>query len=215
VTETGDPLALDAAGDPSGRVTALWIDNLQPNKLKFSQSSDGVKWSTPVVVTQGEEPDLTFSPQVGSGPDGQGFAVYEKPGNGGPAAADIRVVPLQFSGDSTGPEQPTKVDTGDQVLTLFTPKQCQPRGAKVRVHVTSKAKRKLARGQGRSKILFVDFLLDKVKKFHDTKAAFRTKIDSSGLRAGKHTLSARIQLQQLTGGKKKFSKKLNAKLSIC
>jgi hypothetical protein len=115
-----------------------------------------------------------------------------------------------------GPENSTKVTADDQDITFFTPKQCVNPGGKVRVRVTSKTKKKIAKGKGRSKILFVDFFMDTTLGFTDKKKAFRTKLSTKGLKPGtKHTAKARVKLQQLTGKKKTFKKTLTAQISIC
>ena len=212
--ETGDPAFPTVNADASGRATALWRLG---DKVRFSQTTNGTTWSRPVdLLSGGSEPGLTFNLRVATGADGHGYAMWTRPVGGG-LPDNVRAMQLSPGGASSGGgEQTTTVDAGDQIITLFTPKRCQAPGTKVRVHVTSKTKQKLARGQGRSKILFVDFLLDGKRKLRDTKAAFRTKIDTRGLKAGStHTLTASISLKQLTGAKRGFKKTLKAKLTIC
>jgi hypothetical protein len=212
--ENGDAVFPTLSADATGRVTALWRF---ADKLRFRQTTNGTTWSQPVdLLSGGSEPGLTFNLRVATGPDGHGYGMWTRPVGGG-APDNIRVMPLVPGGESSGGgEKTTTVDTGDQVITLFTPKTCQPPGTKVRVHVTSKIKQRIAKGQGRSKILFVDFLLDKKRTFRDTKAAFRTKIDTRGVKAGStHTLTANVSLKQLTGGKRGFRKTLKATLKVC
>jgi hypothetical protein len=212
--QSGSPAFPTISADQTGRATVLWRFN---DELRFSQTTNGTTWSSPVtLLSGGTEPGLTFNLRVATGSDGHGYAMWTRPVGGG-APDNVRAMQLSPGGASSGGgEQTTSVDTGDQVITFFTPKQCQAPGAKVRVHVTSKTKQKLARGQGRSKILFVDFQLDGKTKLRDKKAAFRTKIDVKGLKAGStHTLGANISLKQLTSAKRGFKKTLKAKLTIC
>jgi hypothetical protein len=225
VSETGDPIQAALGADPqTGNFVAAWIDNRQPNELRFSTSQDGVAWASPQVLLRGDEPDSSFHLRVSAGGNGKGFVVYD--GNGNNTA--LRAAPLQpltsggggsggGGGTVNGGSGETTVDTavvGDQQLKFYAPLRCVKPGTVIRLRVTHKQKLKLS-PKRRVKIVYVVFSVDKKKK-KDKKAAFKAKFKTKGFKRGsRHKVKANILLKPVKGHGKNKRKVLKGSFKIC
>jgi hypothetical protein len=208
VSETGDPIFPDVYADPvTGKFHAVWIDNRQPNQLKWSSSKDGVNWTAPATLISGDEADSMFNLQIAADGNDRGLVAWDANGNNLP----LRAAHLEPLVSST----PIKsVNVNGNTITLFGPSACVAPGTPITLRVTSKTKRGLS-PKKRVKITIAVFSLDK-KKVKDKKAAFKAKFQTTGLAPGSsHKLAAKVSLKPVVGKGKTKNKTLKGTLKIC
>lgn len=233
--DPGLVLHADLFQHPGGRLVAAMPVN---GALRVSSSTDGAaSWSAPVEVARGES---YGDPQVVAGANGQGFVawngangvvrattldpvVVSPPAGPGPGPGpDPGPAPGPGPNPSPNPRSPdgkpgpvATVVIGNEEVTFVAPTECVTAGTPVALHVTSKAKKRVAGKKGRSKIRRVTFSVGKRKKT-DKKAAFRATFATAGMLArSKHKLVARVRLRQILKPRRYFNRALKGTLAIC
>ena len=224
---------VDLFQDGSGHLLAAWAVGGQGLRLAVSNGS-GAAFGAAGDVVRGE--NLTHL-QIAAAPDAQGFAVWDDGGSTIRAASLETLPPVEQPGSGQpGPQPPgsgsgpqptgsgdtsppadllagTK-DVGGYAVNFYLPGECVPRGAKVRMRVTSKLKKKIAKGQ-RRKIRSVKFTLVKAKVV-DKKAAFKASFDSGSLTPGTfHKASAVVTMRRIKKPRTSKRVKLKGTVQIC
>jgi hypothetical protein len=210
-----DPIFYNLKSDPSGRFTALWVENAaSPNEVRFSQSTDGKTWSAPTTILRDANVDNLFNTKVSTAANGKGFGVWDGNSNIG----SITVAPLEalpdLSGNAGTPDTVATTTVGGVQVSLIAPTSCVHPGDKVALRVTSKVKKKLSPTK-RVKITLAVFSVDK-KSVKDKKAAFKGIFSTTGFAAGsKHPLKAVVTLKPVKGKGKAKKKTLKGGLTVC
>ncbi len=223
VSEVGDPIFAGFSQSSSGALNAVWVDNdVSPNRLLWSKSSDGASWSTPLKIANG---DNVFPPvSVSAAADGGGFAAWDSK-QGGPsgAAHELRATPLLPAaggkGDPCQPPacvpaggKPTK-GVGDAKLELeVSVSSCASKKITARVKVR-KRKGKTAR----VKVRKVVFQLDRSKRKTDRRKPYVKKFSlKKAANGSKHKLKTKLFLKVKKKGKTyKRKVKLTKRFTLC
>jgi hypothetical protein len=120
------------------------------------------------------------------------------------------------------------VTVGGLKIDFLTPSQCVPAGQNANLAVTSKDKKRLAKGhkgavtavaRGRArrakvKIKRVTFFLDSAKLI-DKKAAFKASFPTTGMAAGSRHTARAVVVMKKARKKKPFTKTMTGSISIC
>jgi len=204
VTEVGSPIFADFFQEAGGRLQALWRGTSRALSYRFSIDG-GATWE-PIqsLVSSGD----FFNLQVATGPDGQGFGVWDSNGDRTPAFA----IPLGPADPATGPRDEKSVTVGSTVLTLQSPKACV--AATNRIVAKLKVRAKKRKGRVVVKVSRVDFRVDGGRKKLDTKAPFSARLVLTGLKPRTtHTISGRAFLKVRHGPQR--SRTIRNRFRIC
>jgi hypothetical protein len=74
VSAKGAPIFRDFSQDAGGNLHAAWVDNGDPDRLRYSNSTTGKRFSKPAQLAKGR--DNMFGTAVAAGPDGGGWALW-------------------------------------------------------------------------------------------------------------------------------------------
>ncbi len=112
VSGKGSPFDSDFTEDAGGNLHAVWVDNEDPDKLRYSRSTDGQRFSDPSRLAKG--PSNLVMPKLGAADDGGGWAVWMAANE----PSTIRAAPFGPVGGGGGGEQPCvpKVSYGKSVI---------------------------------------------------------------------------------------------------
>jgi hypothetical protein len=206
---TQDPIEADLTANSGDRFTAAWVENgVVPNEVRMAASTDGTSWGRSQTILRANRVDDFFHTQVATGPDGQGFAVFDENRRQG----DIWALPL----DPLGANDPVQTTTvNDQELSFFSPNACVQPPERVTLRVTSKRKRRLS-PRRRVKITSVAFSVDRTKRT-DRRAAFRQAFSTASFARGSvHQVRAVVTLAPVVKGAFKNKRKtLKGRFNVC
>ncbi len=74
VSAKGTPIFRAFSEDVGGNLHAAWVDNGEPDKLRYSRSTNGKAFSKPKTLTSGR--DNVFNTDAGAGEDGGGWVLW-------------------------------------------------------------------------------------------------------------------------------------------
>ncbi len=113
VSAKGSPIFRSFTEDSGGNLHAVWVDNGDPDRLRYSRSANGKRFSDPKTLAGGR--DNVFDTDVAAGDDGGGWAVWDSDSGSGV----IRAAPFgPVRGGGGGGSQPCvpKVSYGKVVV---------------------------------------------------------------------------------------------------
>lgn len=213
VSETGEPdLSTVSAAPSNGRFTAIWACTTCAGgrELRVSQSSDGVRWSTPAAILKVPNADSISSlhPRVAVAPDGQGFAVFE-------GGSSVRATSLDPpGGPAPAPNRTTETQVGDQTVGFESPKGCVNVAHPIVLRVVTKTKKDLIGKRPKTFVQQVVFSVDK-SKVTDRKKKFSATFPTAGFARGStHPARAKITFKQQRPSKT-FTKTVSKSFKIC
>ena len=214
--------APDTAQDVSGRVHVVWTSQHDGGRLRYIQSDvAGTTFTTPVSVARGEsfgDPDVTAAPS------GAGWVAWSTGGDNAirvvklEAISDAPVVPVTPVTPVTPPPPNTKpvtktVTVSGATITFGVPRACVKRGAKFKVTLTWKRKKR--KGNRFVKVAKADFYIgskivktDKVAPFTQTLTVKATANAGSTMK-----VRARAHIKVKRG--KSPKKSISSSIKIC
>jgi hypothetical protein len=230
---------VNGAQTDSGQLVIVYRHFGVPYRIKLVRSTDAAftTFTAPVdIVREGDEGIIDL--QLALAADGQGLVVWRRfPGTEIRAATLDPIVdpPAPPSGPPAGPPPsgpgPTRPPAGGgsrtpaerTVSTLVgatdvqfsVPRSCVRPGARFTARVVTADRQRLVGRRARVRATQVDFLVDRVRKARDKKKPFRASLATRGLRAGSHTVTARISLRRLDRPRTTSVKTLTATIRTC
>ena len=110
VSAKGSPIFRDFTEDAGGNLHAIWIDNGDPDKLRYSRSTNGKSFSDPEKLAKGR--DNVFNTAVGASDDGGGWALWTTSSE----ASTIKATPFKPVGGGGSQPCVPKVTYGKAVV---------------------------------------------------------------------------------------------------
>jgi len=199
--------------DAAGRVHVVWRGD---KVLRYTRSDQaGSTFAAPVTIAAGEQ---FANPEVGAGPDGTGWVVWQ-----GRSDSPIRVLRIDASSLAGGTDSPTTaagpatttrtLKVNGATLSFSVPAGCVKRGAGFSVRLTWKKQKK--KGNVFVKVSRTDFYVGAKRSKIDRKAPFTQtlKVPSTAKPGSSVTVRARAFIKVRKGRSPK--KSIRATIKVC
>ena len=213
--------------DGAGRVHVVWRSLYDTKRLRYTVSDPtGTTFSAPADLAQND--DFFLNPEVGAGPDGQGWAVWQ--GNGDTPIRVVRIDPYPDPGETPPPSgggttpitTPTPSAPGTRrvvstvpgaSITFGVPSGCVQPGSTFKVTLSWKRKKK--KGNKFVKVTRADFYVGTKVVKKDKKAPFvqTLRVTASAKRGSTINLRARAFIKVKKG--KAPKKSIKAQIKVC